>query len=252
MAVGDTWAMRYVLISGILLLVASAPPIALMARETLTARTVRSHYTVERIATSRRGFSAGALEASIDEHEVELRDEAGKSSDQSARTVGRVEIEFDGTSFSSEALVKIRPYYLDSNRYHNYLHLSRVTDHRDESTYLVVTQRLVPSPGWRPPDSEWRDEWMLFRALWLAADGSVREDVFSYGDRGSPPIRAVLANPVSPRPIGFYSDLLQGWPSCFYPVLYPLVSAAGGFVLLLLGIISLKSRRREPEERRGA
>lgn len=45
----------------------------------------------------------------------------------------------------------------------------------------------------------------------------------------------------SPHPFGFYSDLMQVWPSLWYPLLYPWCSGLAGIVILL--IVSLSKLR---------
>jgi hypothetical protein len=44
----------------------------------------------------------------------------------------------------------------------------------------------------------------------------------------------VLARFVSPSGIGFTSDLLQGWPTILYPLVYPWLTFLAGLVLLLV------------------
>jgi hypothetical protein len=42
---------------------------------------------------------------------------------------------------------------------------------------------------------------------------------------------------VVPHPSGFCSDLMQVWPTIWYPLLYPWLSGALGVVLLLLRLL---------------
>jgi hypothetical protein len=72
----------------------------------------------------------------------------------------------------------------------------------------------------------------------------VIEDEFSYADRCQLPVRAILIRNVVPHPSGYCSDVLQVWPSIFYPVLYPWVSGLLGGAFVGVAVVAGYFRRR--------
>ena len=115
--------------------------------------------------------------------------------------------------------------------------LKRIIDKRSGTTRVVVAQSLgAPSGSVRYDEREQR-----YRVLAISDDGSVNEDVFTYPERGSPAVRAWEIRGVVPHPFGFYSDLMQVWPSLWYPLLYPWLSGLAGTVMLV--VVSLMKLR---------
>ena len=124
----------------------------------------------------------------------------------------------------------VRLHRRDANRYWGYVYLMRVVD-REGPERLVVAQNLGHGE---------------FRTVSVFADGIIIEDKFTYGARCSPPIRAALIRFVVPHPSGYCSDVMQVWPSLFYPILYPWFSGLAGVISLgLAGIFWRRPRARE-------
>ncbi len=82
-----------------------------------------------------------------------------------------------------------------------------------------------------------------YRTVSVFADGRVVEDQFDYASRCTPPVRAELIRYVVPHPSGYCSDVMQGWPSLWYPVLYPFVSGGLGVVITVIGLRRFRSCR---------
>jgi hypothetical protein len=224
---------KTLLTTGTLLLAISARPLFLMARELVVGLRVETRYSIQRIPTDRRGMVSDAIEAEIQGHWVRLTDDQPASEDRSARVVGRVRITIDGRDFSHTAPVTIRPGFTDDNRYWGYVHLTKVIDHLQGQPELIVAQNLG------------REE---YRVLLLTADGRVREDTFNYSDRCSPPVRALQIRYVVPHPSGYCSDVMQGWPSLLYPILFPWTSGAIGLLCTAAGLRSVFRGRRKARE----
>ena len=223
-------------IVGVLLIGVSAYPLILMAREIATDRAVHARYTVEPVN--------GAQEARIEQHLVRLEDDQPTSANPEERVEGAVRIEVDGRDVSSGANVRIRPYFQDANRYHGYVALMKILDHESGTTRIAVSQHLGPSAITDPPYRSVQ----RYRVLFVSSNGEVDEDVFNYDERGSPPIRARLIAPVVSHPIGYHSDLMQVWPTLWYPLLYPWLSGLIGLVLTAMGIVTMRARSRTPRQ----
>jgi hypothetical protein len=220
---------------GGLLVAISAYPLFLMAREVSTGYYVGFRYRVTPTHASQT--------AAIGAHRISLADDYETSPDPSARIRGAVRILIDGRDYSEANGVEIRPYFHDENRYYGYLGIVSFTDHFNNESYAVGVQNLGVDPGRPKSRADGFDlQYLRFRVVMLNSDGAVREETFFYKDRGTPPVRAALVRYVSPRPMGFHSDLMMGWPTLFYPLLFPFSSGLGGVICLLVGI---KHRRRQ-------
>jgi hypothetical protein len=209
------------LVAGLLLLGISVWPLFLMVRELIIGSRVAAQYSIQPVPTSRPGMVSNAIEAELEGHWVRLTDSQPPTDDPSARAVGRVQITIDGRDYSHDAPVTIRPGFTDDNRYWGYVHLTKIVDRVQGRPHLVVAQNLGRS---------------RYRVLRMESDGRVAEDVFSYPERCSPPVRALQIRYVVPHPSGYCSDLMQVWPSLLYPILFPWTSGALGLVLTTLGL----------------
>lgn len=232
--------MRTLLISGLVLLGVSAPPLLLMAREAAVSRSVSARYSVDRIISAAPDMHGGALEAEIGGHKVQLLDEypikpREPFEDESLTRPGTVRIVVDGQVRSTPVAATVRVNKRDANRYWGFSYLQRVHD-REGVASLVVAQRLGGN---------------RYRTVSVFADGEVVEDEFDYADRCEPPVRALLIRYVVPHPSGYCSDVLQVWPSIFYPVLYPWGSGllGGGFVGVGLVVGYLRRRSADTREK---
>lgn len=158
------------------------------------------------------------------------------SSDSRSRSPLRITINQNDWSVSDP--VEVRPYFLDENRYHGYFGVL-IVRHRDQDQ-LVLVQRISEIGDFHAPSLAWR-------VLAIDPDGQVREERFEYGERADDPIRVkyVQQSSASPISFGYRSNMLQVWPSLWFPLLYPWTT--GGFGLLLLaagGAVRWADRRK--------
>jgi len=221
--------MKVLLGIGVLLLVVSAPPLLLMGREVAIQSGVHDRYAIEPIPSGYPGMESNGLQAEIGGHSVRLEDDQPPTSDPEARATATVRILIDGRDYSNPTSAKIRPFYRDDNRYWGYVHLTKLVDRHDGATSLVVAQSLDAS---------------RYRVLTVDADGRVADDRFEYSERCSAPVRALLIREVTPHPVGYCSDLMQVWPSLFYPVLFPWASGVVGFGCAAVASGTMYWRRR--------
>jgi hypothetical protein len=210
---------------GLLLLGLSTPPLLLMGREVIIGTAVRSQYDIESLPNSRDG-QASALSGELGGHRVELTDDQPRTrepfkTEESQRAPGFVQVIVDGRPVFSPVAATIRLTHSDANRYWGFVYLLKLTERRGPER-LVVAQNLGRN---------------RYRTISVFADGRVVEDTFAYAERCSPPIRAAVIRYVVPHPSGFCSDLMQVWPTIWYPLLYPWLSGALGVVLLLLRLL---------------
>ena len=227
---------RSLLSLGSILVVLSGPPLLLMAREVVVGFTVARRYSIHRVEDVASEMEGGALSAELGGQRVELSDDqpfTGElfKTETSQRGPGVVQVLVNGRAVSAPVAATVRRAHKDANRYWGFVYLFRLTD-RHGPERLVVAQNLGRE---------------RYRTISVFADGRVVEDSFEYAERCNPPLRAALIRSVVSHPSGYCSDLMQVWPSIWYPVLYPWMSGVVGATLVLLGIFRSGSRPRGTE-----
>ncbi len=166
-------------------------------------------------------------------HSISLADDA-LPSDASVKVIqpwgfkerlGRVKILIDGKDFSWPHDVGIRPESNDSlNRYWHWIFIGRLDDKEKKGEEFLIAQRFIDH------DEDW------YRILRVSETGTVSEEVFPHSARTNPVERTFFVRLVYPDEIGFYSNVLEVWPSIFYPIAYPLCTAIVGAVLLCIAL----------------
>lgn len=71
--------------------------------------------------------------------------------------------------------------------------------------------------------------WKLIR---ISPEGEVSEETVSYADRSLHPLAVRLINysGTSLMAMGYHSDILHGYPSLFFPLLYPFLTGVIGLI----------------------
>ena len=230
------------LLWGLLLLVPSLYTTFLMAREAWLNNIVYSRYSITECFEDQPGqpiVSQIPLSYTWHGQKVVLSDDFEKGNfPTDDRRAGRVKITINGKDYTSPWLVEIRPNDHDVNRYWMQVMLVKFNDREARTERLVVLQSF--------PDFDLHEynalhsDTLTCRALFIDSEGTVTEDVFPFSERTSPLYRTLLARVVSPMQLGFYSNVMEVWPSVFYPLLYPLVSGVVGLILTIVGIVKYR------------
>ncbi|MFD0713353.1 hypothetical protein [Paenibacillus sp. GCM10027626] len=162
---------------------------------------------------------------------------------QDSRQTASLSITINDADWSAASSVDVRPYFLDENRYHGYFGMLAVKEKGVEK--LLLIQRVTGTD----PDFV-KEKELGWRILTIEKNGSVQEDIFAYEDRAAIPKRVNFVNLSSTSPIslGYRSNILQGWPNLFFPLLYPWTSGLVGLLLLITGgtwgLVKLRMKRR--------
>lgn len=214
------------IIAGLLLLGVSAYPLALMAREWSAARRFMSRHAIHPV------YDRTSVE--FHGHRIELSDPFLKGTyGPDDRRIGQVTVKIDGKDYSDQSLVEIRPYEKGSAKYHGWIVLAQLENKKTAQEWITVGQRTLGdslTSGKRPPTPE-------FRIIRVDEKGQVAEERFDLPQRADPIYRAIYAGFLSPHPVGFYSEVLQVWPTVLYPIIYPGASGAIGLLLLVGGLV---------------
>lgn len=72
---------------------------------------------------------------------------------------------------------------------------------------------------------------MKYRIILIDESKNVTEEKFKLDERATPLYRTSLIKRVHPSLIGYRSNILSGWATIFFPLIYPVVSLFVGLVL---------------------
>lgn len=214
-----------VVIAGLLLLGASAYPLASMAREWGASQRFSSTFSIQPI------YDRTSIE--FHGHRIELSDSFVKGTYRPEdRRIGRLEIRVDGMDHSDQSLIEIRPYEKGPGKYHGWATLAHLKNKKTAQEWITVGERTLGdtlTSGQRPPSSE-------FRILRVDEKGGVTEERFDLAQRADPLYRTIYVRFLYPHPVGFYADTIR-YPTVLSPVIYPCVSGAIGLLLLIGGLV---------------
>ncbi|MBP1934042.1 hypothetical protein [Ammoniphilus resinae] len=256
---------RWFLIFGVVLIFISINPLFLMGREIYYENKVNREFQIDQISVN--FMELGKVEilgkgAPIEVEGITVKNDLqrGKDSTQYTREyawnghtiltqdyfqpgivdeedypLSKLKVVINGKDYSVENPIEIRPNYFDNNRYHGFFGVLRVKSEGNEE--LVLVQR-VSGPEFK------REQDLAWRTLRIQKDGQVTLDQFTYDERGDLPQRVNFVNQASTSPIalGYRSNILQGWPSLLFPLLYPFGTATFGLLFTLIGLLMRKKK----------
>lgn len=123
------------------------------------------------------------------------------------------------------------------SRYYSWIDIVTVTDGLTGKKQINIVQRLTDDN--HPMEKR---EWKL---ITISQNGVVSEDVIKYFKRSENKLGVKLINfsGTSLMSLGYYSDNTQGYPSLFFPFLYPFFTGIAGFIMLIMSLILFYKRR---------
>jgi hypothetical protein len=213
--------MKSVFVIAVILLGISAYPIYLEIRENAVGNRAYERYTMQQHSGENYDYKSAEFAG----HRVLLSN--GPTFDGKPT----VSTTIDAKDYSLNSPIELD----ERGGYNSWAHILTLTDREKHEDKLAVIQRVA---GKQYPDDT------RYRILFLAGDGSVSQEWFSYGERANPPYRAMLAQYVHPEPLGISSQINSYYPTLFFPILYPWGSALIGFLLLLISAPLLLIRRK--------
>ena len=241
---------------GLFLLVLSAYPVFLMARETKAMSDADSRFHTAAYGWQSTGDAALHFKikclgnrtfVNFQEQRVILSDKFKMSkATQDSTTfdktkLGIVNININSRDYTHPSQVEIRTEVDDANRYWMQVMVAEITDKVENKTRLAILQSFPRFDFNNFANYDLNN--MKCRILFVDANGKVEEDVFRFGDRANPIYRALLAYYVAPEPLGLTSQVFQYWPTIFYPLLYPFVTGILGLILTVKGVRARRNRQ---------
>jgi hypothetical protein len=115
-------------------------------------------------------------------------------------------------------------------RYFSWADVLLVKDKKDRTERIAIVQRLTE-------DNDLMEN-QAWKIIWVELNGSVSEQNLTYLNRSENllGVHLVMASNTALMSMGYYSDLLNVYPSLLYPIVYPAGTVLIGFVLILLSV----------------
>lgn len=82
-----------------------------------------------------------------------------------------------------------------------------------------------------------------WKIIWIDEKANITEDKISYQKREENPlaVRLINVSGTSLMSMGYYSDILKGYPSIFFPLIYPIVTGLVGILLCIIALVKRKN-----------
>jgi hypothetical protein len=114
------------------------------------------------------------------------------------------------------------------SRYFSWLDVLTVKDRVTGEKQISIVQRLT--------DDDHPMEGRKWKIITISQDSNVKEEELHYAQRRDHPLGVNLVNFSGTvlMSMGYYSDILQVYPSLFFPFLYPVLTFLVGLILLMI------------------
>lgn len=224
----------------LLLLVVSWPPLFDMLRETWMDGRITGRYEIEH-TFERDGFKTTVDTQELTINGLQITIEEIPTGQKAPLTfwdeeegvppgdIVRIQYYLNG-----KAISEADPIWLSNrdrgSRYYSWLDVLSVYDKETDEKYIYIVQRLTDD------DANMAERaWKLIR---ISPEGEVSEETVSYADRSQHPLAVRLINysGTSLMAMGYHSDILHGYPSLFFPLLYPFLTGVIGLIFLVVAI----------------
>jgi hypothetical protein len=234
-------ASRILLAAGIILLAFSIIPMYAMLREEMIHQSIENRYAVNH-ADMKDGFPAilQSSEITVNGRRIKIMEEnTGRLAPATPwdleehvppGDIVKVQIELDGSKIAEPAEMWLSNRERGS-RYFSWLDVLTVKDRTTGENQIAIVQRLT--------DDRERMDKRQWRIIFVHGNGEWEQETFSYSERFRFPlgVKLVMVSGTSLMAMGYYSDILQVYPSLIFPLLYPWVSSAAGFALVAVSLI---------------
>lgn len=238
-------------------IVVSFEPMFLMIREQWIGTQIMNRYEIT------HAYEKDGLPRILDAQEIEVNDmyveilekDTGKDAPQTqldkdenvpGGDIVTVQIRLNGEYITEPTNIWLSSRNRGS-RYFSWLDVLSVRDKKSGENYIAIVQRLTDDKS-RMDDREWR-------IINIKDDGTWSEVVLTYQKRSENPlgVRLVMVSGTSTMAMGYQTDILHGYPSLFFPLLYPWVTTAIGVILLVIGAVMVvkdKNLRKEGKDQK--
>ncbi|MCM3734466.1 hypothetical protein M3215_01085 [Bacillus cytotoxicus] len=232
---------RFYFIFAFILLALSCIPMFHILRELWIVTKIENTYEIHEDYIDKDGFESSLDVQELNVHGINLKIEEEKTNKLAPRTFFDVE-----DNVPSGEIVNIHLFINNkevstpdeiwlSNRqkggeYFSWLDVLTVKNKRTGEQQVYFLQRLT-----NDNDPMEKRKWKI---ICINQDGTSLEERFTYEERSNHNLGVELINfsYTGLMSMGHYSDIMKGYPSIFFPLLYPILTCLLGVILLIMAI----------------
>ncbi len=213
----------WLLAGGAILAILSMPTLVLQAYEAFLNYRAYARYNIELLPAEKA--------AEIGGNHVVIKASSLHQEARSINQIAPVSVIINGHDYSARREAEFTQGVDTPARYYRDVALAMLADRDDDNKKCLAIVE-----GWGSLSSQ---SWS-YRIL-LVGESRIKQEQFSYKERDVPSYRVPLIRLVGP-PVGFHFDLLQLWPTWWYPILYPWVMFLIGAVAIFAGAYRARHR----------
>ncbi|WP_316569405.1 hypothetical protein [Neobacillus sp. YIM B06451] len=227
---------KFLLLVGLLLIVSSASPMFQMAREHVIGSKIMKQFKIG-LANYEQGFPShiNTQDIELNGRSIKIVEEpTGKKASLThwdleegvpAGDIVKLHLLVDGKEVTNpdEIWLSNRD---KGGRYYSWFEVLTVNDR------IAIVQRLTDDDA--PMDDR------AWKIIWI--DEKIKEEKVSYLSRSENPlaVRLINSSGTSRMAMGYQSDILQMYPTLFFPMLYPYVTTLLGILLCIIAFFIRK------------
>ncbi|MDC2865076.1 hypothetical protein [Bacillus sp. BP-3] len=233
---------RFYFIFSFILLALSCVPMFHILRELWIATKIENTYEIHEAYIDKDGFESSLDVQELNVNGINLKIEEEKTNKLAPRTFFDVE-----DNVPPGEIVKVHLFINNkevstpdeiwlSNRekggkYFSWLDVLTVKNKQTDEQQVYFVQRLTDDNG--PMKKR---KWKI---ICINQDGTSFEERFTYNERSNHNLGVELINfsDTDLMSMGHHSDIMEGYPSIFFPLLYPILTCLLGVILLIIAII---------------
>lgn len=224
---------------GVFLLVTSLPLSTKMVAELIHNQKMNSTYTITNVNNS---FPPAKSKFNFKGHVVEIEEAIEDTEsyiDPWSNKIGiaHLSVKIDGEEIDVLKDYPIRVEEEGLNRYYGEIAYLTLEDKKNDKVQLIVllkkTRELLKEMpnrdivGWVPSEK------LKYTLYTLDEEGRLTNKSFSFMERDALQTELLNAGVVVSHRIGYYTDAWEGYPSIFFPIIYPFGTLIIGFILII-------------------
>ena len=225
---------------GTILVLTSLPISTKMVMELIHNQKMNQEYKITNVS---EGFPPTESTFNFKDHIVEIKetikDEESYIDPWSNRVViADLSLKLDGKEID---ILKDYPIRLEEeglNRYYGEIAYLILEDNKNGETQFVILLKKTRELQKEMPNGDIVGgvpaEKLKYTLYTLDEKGTLKNKSFSFSERDALQTELLNAGAVVPYSIGYYTDAWEGYPSIFFPLIFPFGTLVIGFILILV------------------
>lgn len=234
-------ALKFLLFSiGALLFLTSLPLSTKMIMELIHNQKMNAAYEITDVSTGKPPTeSTFHFNDHIIETEETVKIENSHRDPWSRKmSIADLSLKIDGEELDKLKDYPVRMEEAGLNRYYGEIAYLTLEDKSNDKTQFIILLKKTREVEKEMPDGDIigrvPDEKLKYTAHMLDENGNINKTSFSFSNRDALQTELLSAGSLAPYPIGYYTDAWESIPTIIFPILFPFVTLAGGFILLVL------------------